>query len=102
MAACWLQEAQTGFWPYFFMSLSSWSAVGWYALCRELGLEGRLFYRHRPVNLNFKSGNVADFLRRWGADYRYMVVLDADSVMGGDTLVRMVRHAWAFRGYIHV
>jgi membrane glycosyltransferase len=66
--------------------------AGWYALCRELGLEGRLFYRHRPVNLNFKSGNVADFLRRWGADYRYMVVLDADSVMGGDTLVRMVRH----------
>ena len=39
------------------------------SLCRELGLEGRLFYRHRPVNLNFKSGNVADFLRRWGADY---------------------------------
>lgn len=65
---------------------------GWYRLCQELGLQGRLFYRHRPVNLNFKSGNVADFLRRWGRDYVYMVVLDADSVMGGDTVVRMVRH----------
>lgn len=65
---------------------------GWYRLCQELGVQGRLFYRHRPVNLNFKSGNVADFLRRWGRDYRYMVVLDADSLMGGDTLVRLVRH----------
>lgn len=65
---------------------------GWFRLCQELGLEDRLFYRHRPVNLNFKSGNVADFLRRWGRDYDYMVVLDADSLMGGETLVRMVRH----------
>ena len=64
----------------------------WYRLCEEQDLHGRLFYRHRPVNLNFKSGNVADFLRRWGRDYAYMVVLDADSVMGGDTLTRMVRH----------
>ena len=66
--------------------------TGWYRLCQEQGLQGRLFYRHRPVNLNFKSGNVADFLRRWGKDYEYMVVLDADSVMGGATLTRMVRH----------
>ncbi|ASK34278.1 glucans biosynthesis glucosyltransferase MdoH [Alloalcanivorax mobilis] len=65
---------------------------GWQRLCDDLGVQGRLFYRHRPVNLNFKSGNVADFLRRWGRDYRYMVVLDADSLMGGDTLVRLVRH----------
>ncbi len=34
-----------------------------------------------------KAGNVADFCRRWGKDYRYMVVLDADSVMSGDCLV---------------
>lgn len=66
--------------------------AGWYRLCRELGLEGQLFYRHRPVNLNYKSGNIADFLRRCGSDYPYMVVLDADSVLGGETLVRMVRH----------
>ena len=31
-----------------------------------------------------KSGNVADFCRRWGARYRYMIMLDADSVMAGD------------------
>ena len=26
---------------------------------------------------------MADFLRRWGRNYRYMVVLDADSIMTG-------------------
>ncbi|MEX2474894.1 glucans biosynthesis glucosyltransferase MdoH [Marinobacter sp.] len=63
----------------------------WYRLCRELGAEGRLFYRRRRVNLNFKSGNVADFLRRWGRRYRYMVVLDADSLLSANTVVRMVK-----------
>ncbi|MCK7498872.1 MAG: glycosyltransferase [Comamonadaceae bacterium] len=38
-----------------------------------------------------KAGNVADFCRRWGRDYRYMVVLDADSTMSGDALVALVR-----------
>ncbi|MFO8141968.1 MAG: glucans biosynthesis glucosyltransferase MdoH [Marinobacter sp.] len=63
----------------------------WFRLCRELGAEGRMFYRRRRVNLNFKSGNVADFLRRWGRRYRYMVVLDADSLLSADTIVRMVK-----------
>jgi membrane glycosyltransferase len=43
------------------------------------------------VNLKRKSGNIADFCRRWGRDYRYMFVLDADSVMAGEAIVRMVR-----------
>jgi membrane glycosyltransferase len=41
--------------------------------------------------LKRKSGNVADFCRRWGKQYRYMIMLDADSVMAGETLVRLVR-----------
>src|SRR5690606_5372736 len=65
--------------------------AAWAQLVERLGARGRLFYRRRQVNLNYKSGNVADFLRRWGADYRYMVVLDADSLMAGATLVRMVQ-----------
>jgi membrane glycosyltransferase len=64
--------------------------VAWAELCRSLGAFNRVFYRHRKVNLKRKSGNIADFCRRWGCDYRYMVVLDADSVMAGPTLVRMV------------
>ncbi|HET9122001.1 MAG TPA: glucans biosynthesis glucosyltransferase MdoH, partial [Acidiferrobacteraceae bacterium] len=35
--------------------------------------------------------NIADFLRRWGRRYRYMVVLDADSVMAGEALVSLTR-----------
>ncbi len=63
----------------------------WYRLCTEAGAHGRIFYRNRRDNHARKSGNIADFVQRWGADYRYMVVLDADSVMAGDTLVKMVR-----------
>ncbi len=49
------------------------------------------FYRRRPMNIGRKSGNIQDFCQRWGARYRYMVILDADSLMTGDTLVEMVR-----------
>lgn len=62
----------------------------WQALCRELGSD-RIFYRRRTVNLNYKSGNVADFLRRWGRAYRYLVVLDADSLLSGECLTRLVQ-----------
>lgn len=63
----------------------------WYRLCRELGADGRLFYRRRQLNMKHKSGNIADFFRRWGRNYRYTLVLDADSLMGGETIVQMVR-----------
>ncbi|MEN9841197.1 MAG: hypothetical protein RL376_997, partial [Verrucomicrobiota bacterium] len=63
----------------------------WVALTRQLGARGRIFYRKRRVNLNKKAGNLADFCRRWGRRYRYMVVLDADSVMSGDAIVKLVR-----------
>jgi membrane glycosyltransferase len=51
----------------------------------------RIFYRWRQRRTKRKAGNVADFCRRWGRNYRYMVVLDADSVMSGDALVTLVR-----------
>ena len=50
-----------------------------------------IFYRHRPHNIGHKSGNIADFCRNWGGMYDYMVVLDADSLMTGKTLARLVR-----------
>ena len=65
--------------------------AAWFRWCREVGGFGRIFYRRRRVRLRRKSGNVADFCRRWGRDYRYMVMLDADSIMAGPTLVRLVR-----------
>ena len=63
----------------------------WQRLCEEMNAHGRIFYRNRKENIARKSGNIADFVERWGARYRYMIVLDADSIMAGDTLVRMVR-----------
>ncbi|MFH1135486.1 MAG: glucans biosynthesis glucosyltransferase MdoH [Pseudomonadota bacterium] len=65
--------------------------VGWDALCRRLNAFGRVFYRRRKVNLKRKSGNVAEFCRRYGKNYRYMIVLDADSIMAGSTMTRLVK-----------
>lgn len=63
----------------------------WYRLCREENAFGKIFYRRRKSNLKRKSGNIADFCRRWGHDYRYMIVFDADSLMSAHTLASMVR-----------
>lgn len=50
----------------------------------------RLFYRWRQHRTRKKAGNVADFCRRYGRAYRYMIVLDADSVMTGECLNGLV------------
>jgi membrane glycosyltransferase len=63
----------------------------WISLCQKLGAFGKIFYRKRRHPINGKSGNVADFCRRWGKRYRYMIVLDADSIMSGAAFVRLVR-----------
>ena len=65
--------------------------VGWIDLCKQLKGFGRIFYRKRHIPLNRKSGNISDFCRRWGKRYRYMVVLDADSLMEAKTLAKMVQ-----------
>jgi len=64
--------------------------VAWLELCKQLNGFGRIFYRKRRISINKKSGNVADFLRRWGRKYRYMAVLDADSIMTGESLIKLV------------
>ncbi len=64
--------------------------VTWAQLCLEQSAFGHIFYRHRRPNIKRKSGNIADFCRRWGENYTYMIVFDADSVMAGMTLVRLV------------
>ena len=50
-----------------------------------------VYYRLRKRRTHRKAGNVADFCRRWGKDYRYMVVLDADSVMSGECIVTLAK-----------
>src|SRR5476649_1696346 len=63
----------------------------WLDVCRETKGFGKIFYRRRRRRVKRKSGNLDDFCRRWGGDYRYMVVLDADSVMSGECLTSLVR-----------
>jgi membrane glycosyltransferase len=63
----------------------------WADLCTAVGGFGRVFYRWRRHRIKRKSGNVADFCRRWGRQYRYMIVLDADSVMSGECVTTLVR-----------
>ena len=65
--------------------------VAWLELCKQVGGFGKIFYRKRRQSINKKAGNVADFLRRWGRRYRYMIVLDADSIMTGRALVQLVQ-----------
>ncbi len=64
--------------------------AAWSTLRAALG-NRQIHYRWRQRRTQRKAGNVADFCRRWGRNYRYMVVLDADSVMSGDCLVTLVR-----------
>lgn len=63
----------------------------WDALKARLGDSARVFYRRRANNAYKKSGNIADFCRRWSSHYESFVVLDADSLMSGETLVTMAR-----------
>lgn len=50
-----------------------------------------VWYRRREQNIARKAGNIRDFVSRWGDRYDYMVVLDADSLIAGDTLATLVR-----------
>ena len=46
-------------------------------------------YRRRALNIGRKPGNIAEWVQRFGGAYDYMVVLDADSVMSGQTMARL-------------
>ena len=59
------------------------------ALRETIGPESRIYYRHREKNHHRKAGNIADFVTRWGGAYDHMVVLDADSLMTGECIVRL-------------
>jgi len=50
-----------------------------------------LFYRHRPININQKMGNLADFFRRYGRHYAYTLIMDADSIMDGEACIELWR-----------
>ncbi|MGO9935070.1 MAG: glucans biosynthesis glucosyltransferase MdoH [Steroidobacteraceae bacterium] len=56
-----------------------------------LGAFMPVWYRRRWQNIARKSGNLEDFVTRWGGRYDHMIVLDADSLIEAPTLERLVR-----------
>jgi membrane glycosyltransferase len=58
------------------------------ALRQRTGFE-RIYYRHRSRNIARKAGNIGEWVSRFGGHYDHMLVLDADSLMEGDTIVRL-------------
>ncbi|MEP3279755.1 MAG: glucans biosynthesis glucosyltransferase MdoH [Stappiaceae bacterium] len=48
-------------------------------------------YRRRSSNPGFKAGNIRDFCQRWGSLHDFMLVLDADSYMSSDAVLKLVR-----------
>lgn len=62
--------------------------IAFFALRGQVG-EARLFYRRRAENTERKAGNIGEWVTRFGGRYAHMIVLDADSLMTGDTIVRL-------------
>jgi membrane glycosyltransferase len=50
-----------------------------------------LHYRRRARNTGYKAGNLEEFAHRCRHQYQHMIVLDADSVMSGRAMLRLVR-----------
>ena len=61
----------------------------WLEAKRKIKGSINLYYRRRSKNTARKSGNIEDFCNKWGAGYDFMIVLDADSLMSGETMLRM-------------
>ena len=91
-----LRESEQGAFDLFILSDTSDASIAeveermWQGLTARYGA-GRVFYRRRRDRSERKAGNIADFVRRWGANYECMLVLDADSVMSGHALVTLAR-----------
>ncbi len=62
-----------------------------WALRRRLSAGPSIYYRRRQRNIAHKSGNVREFCERWGRAYDHFLVLDADSLMEGATILELVR-----------
>ncbi len=46
-----------------------------------------VYYRRRAENIARKPGNIAEWLQRFGSAYEYMIILDADSMMSGNSIL---------------
>jgi len=70
-------------------SVAREEAVGVLRLRARLGSKARIFYRRRVKNTDRKAGNIAEWVERFGGTYEQFLILDADSLMTGDTIIRL-------------
>lgn len=73
------------------METAAQETIWFEQLLHEPMSEGRIFYRRRERNTGRKAGNIEDFIARSGAAYDYAVILDADSLMEGETIGELAR-----------
>ncbi|MFL5333905.1 MAG: glucans biosynthesis glucosyltransferase MdoH, partial [Geminicoccaceae bacterium] len=66
-------------------------AAAFAAWQRRAGFGVSAEYRRRMDNYGHKTGNLWDFLERRGRDFDLLLVLDADSVMSGASIVRLAQ-----------
>jgi membrane glycosyltransferase len=99
LKATWHSLHQTGQLPlcdFYILSDTSYPDIyanelnAWADLVNELNLKNQIYYRHRERRVKRKSGNIDDFCRRFGHQYEYMIILDADSVMTGECISNMI------------
>ena len=64
-------------------------------ICAEeeiaLASDPSLHYRRRSANIGYKAGNLRDFAIAHSGQVDFMIVLDADSLMSGTAILRLVR-----------
>jgi membrane glycosyltransferase len=90
-----MREEAGGDFDFYILSDSTnpaaWVAeeLEWQKMVADMGV-ANIFYRHRARNEGRKAGNIQDFCENWGQLYDYMVILDADSLMTGAALRRLV------------
>jgi membrane glycosyltransferase len=90
----------TGHSKHFDLFVLSDSTDSWIASCEQEAVRKlrsellpslNVYYRRRSHNEGKKAGNIADFVRRWGGAYDFMIILDADSYMTADAILNLVK-----------
>jgi membrane glycosyltransferase len=61
------------------------------ALSQRFGSALEITYRRREQSEGFKAGNLREFCMRWGRLHPFAIVLDADSLMTPQSMLRLVR-----------
>ncbi len=61
------------------------------ALSQRFDPAVEITYRRREQSEGFKAGNLRDFCNRWGDRHAFAIVLDADSLMTAQSMLRLVR-----------